>query len=696
MQFLKKLWLKPFCNDFHYFLIALVILFISFKFYYFFILLFIFLIFIYKKTKLLIPIIILLAIFLIRYYFVTNSFNSSSDTLLTGVVIDKTDKYIILKADNVKYLFYTNKDISIGDNITCNVTYYNISKTSYYGEFNYLEYLHGENIKSVGKITSYTYNSSSFQINILKYNVLSSLKLKLGDNTFEYVSALVFGENDLSEELQEGYSMLGIAHILAISGLHIILISKFLDKVIFKIFKIPNSIIPTILIGMYVIFLGFKPSVLRAFLFLLLSKLNIGEIKYTKLDILSISFIIITFIRPYMFYQSGFLLSFLVSFILIFMNEFVYSGNKIKRLYLSNIIIYFVTLPLTISFYNKISILSLLIGPVLSSTIIYLLLPLSFLSCFISLNLIENIFKIVNDLILGLVKYNYTITLPNFNIYFVIIYYIILLLILISLASKQKPYLKIALLVLLLTVIANVKLLNFYNNVTFLDCGQGDSCLIEFKQNNGYVLIDAYNSYDYLQNQGIDHLDYLVITHSDIDHLGDLDEIISKIDVTNVIYPKYDEVLSKYKLDNFIGVDYNYSFKINNITFDILSPIEDLDDVNSNSLVIKFKLDGYTYLFCGDIEEETEELLLDSNVDLSCDILKVAHHGSKTSSTEAFIAKANPDYSIISCKENNKYGFPDSEVYNRLCATSKVYITYEHGNITFRKKNNKLDIKTYY
>lgn len=694
---LQRLKNKPFCNDLHYFLIAVVILFISFKFYYFFILLFIYLLFIYKKTKLLFPIVILLCLISVRYTFTTIEYNKTDPDILEGTVVEKEEKYIVLKSNNTKYLLYTYKDIKIGDNLLCSVKYNDFSSVSYDGDFNYQEYLYAEGIKRTGNIIKYEVKSSSFNTNLLKYNILSSLKEKLGNNTFLYVEALVFGENNLSTDLKEGYSMLGLAHILAISGLHIFLISKFLDYIIFKIFRIPNSNIPILLIGIYTVILGFKASIARAFLFLLLGKLNnTGQIKYTKLDILSISFTLILFIRPYMFYQSGFLLTFLVSFILIFMSEFIYSKNKIKKLYLTHIIIYLVTLPLTLSFYNKISLFSIIIGPVLSAGLIYIILPLSFISCFINLSIIEIIFRTINDFILGLIKYNQTITLQSFNVYLCIIYYVLLILILIKLSNRQKPYLFIVLITFFFIIVVNLKALNPYNNVTFIDCGQGDSALIELEKGKGNILIDTYNSYDYIKSKGINHLNYVVITHSDRDHLGDLDKIISDIKVDHVIYPDSDEILASYDLPYFLGVNSKYGFKVNGVYFDFISPTKDFGNVNDNSLVLKFTLDRLTYLFCGDISTVVEEVLVNLDVDLTCDVLKVAHHGSITSSSLEFLYLCDPKYSIISCGKDNKYNFPNEEVVKRLKIISKIYITHQCGNITFRVNKNKLEVLTYY
>jgi competence protein ComEC len=125
--------------------------------------------------------------------------------------------------------------------------------------------------------------------------------------------------------------------------------------------------------------------------------------------------------------------------------------------------------------------------------------------------------------------------------------------------------------------------------------------------------------------------------------------------------------------------------------FNILSPIIDLKDLNANSIALQFKLDNTTYLFCGDITVETEKMLINKYKNrLKSDVLKVAHHGSNTSSCLEFIRLVNPTYSIISVKENNIYNLPSKDVIERLKKFSKVLYTYEFGNISFINYKNKL------
>ena len=118
------------------------------------------------------------------------------------------------------------------------------------------------------------------------------------------------------------------------------------------------------------------------------------------------------------------------------------------------------------------------------------------------------------------------------------------------------------------------------------------------------------------------------------------------------------------------------------------------DNENDNSNVIYTELDGYKFMFMGDAGVKKEKDILDKYNLTNIDILKVGHHGSKTSSSEEFINEINPKYSIISVGKNNRYGHPNKEAVNNL-KNSKIYRTDEDGSIMFKIKNNKLKIETY-
>ncbi|GIW23414.1 MAG: hypothetical protein KatS3mg068_2421 [Candidatus Sericytochromatia bacterium] len=222
--------------------------------------------------------------------------------------------------------------------------------------------------------------------------------------------------------------------------------------------------------------------------------------------------------------------------------------------------------------------------------------------------------------------------------------------------------------------------------VSFIDINQGDSVLIQLP-NNQNILIDGgdkeYSKYleKFLKDRKIKQIDIMIITHPHIDHYGGLLNIAKKFEIKHVLdsgaktnaitYLELLKILNSKKVKFSIARRGDkFSFE-NNLSLEILSPKEPLlkntrSDINNSSIVAKLRYNNVSFLFTGDIENEIEEQLLRDNINISSDILKIAHHGSRHSSSEEFLKKVNPSIAIISCGLNNSYGHPHKQLLNRL------------------------------
>ena len=202
----------------------------------------------------------------------------------------------------------------------------------------------------------------------------------------------------------------------------------------------------------------------------------------------------------------------------------------------------------------------------------------------------------------------------------------------------------------------------------------------------------------FLNSKGIDKIDVLIITHGDYDHMGEAINLVENFKVEKVIFNcgEFNEleqdlikVLDKKKIPYYSCIK-ELSIDKNKLYF---FQTKEYDNENDNSNVIYTELNGYKFMFMGDASVTTEKEILDKYNLPNIDVLKVGHHGSKTSSSKYFINKINPKYSIISVGKNNRYGHPNDSVLENL-NSSKIYRTDQDGSILFKIKNNKLKIKT--
>ena len=220
------------------------------------------------------------------------------------------------------------------------------------------------------------------------------------------------------------------------------------------------------------------------------------------------------------------------------------------------------------------------------------------------------------------------------------------------------------------------------NMVThFIDVGQGDCILVQV--NNKNLLIDSGTSDSkekvirYLKNNDIRKLDYIIATHPHDDHIGGMASVIKNFDVGEFYAPKVTS--STLAFQDMIAALKNKTLKINiaksdvsldlgpNTSCVILTPNKSTyKDLNNYSSAIKISYKNSTYLFTGDIETLSDQELLNKNYDLNCDVLKVPHHGSNSSTSKHFLEKVRPKIAVISCGINNSYGHPSKETTDKL------------------------------
>ncbi len=239
--------------------------------------------------------------------------------------------------------------------------------------------------------------------------------------------------------------------------------------------------------------------------------------------------------------------------------------------------------------------------------------------------------------------------------------------------------------------------------VYFIDVGQADSILVINKDQT--MLIDAggnENGKDvvkFIKSKGITKLNYLIGTHPHEDHIGGLDDVINNLDIENIFMPKiqtntktFEDVLDSIKNKNLkvTSPEKGTSFNIGDANCQImLDPIIDENNLNLSSIVIRLEFGNKSFLFMGDAETKNENLINWKKVD----VLKVAHHGSDTSTSKKFLNQIKPEIAIIMVGKDNIYKLPNSETIKRLNNVgTKIYRTDEDGTILIQTDGNSLDV----
>ena len=645
-----------------------------------------------------------------------SNYYNYNEKSFTGIVYrikirnDKTIIYIKAKEKLIVETYKEIQNIKLGDTIYVTGTLSVPHNNTIPNTFNYSNYLYNNGIYYIIKADSIKKIANNTNVIIyLKEKVLKRIdNVPISGN---YLKLFILGDNSfLDEEIITSYQTNGISHLFCVSGMHISLFAGIFLYILKHISynNYFNYSIIILFLFFYSSLVGLTPSVLRSLVMYILFAMNkIFNLKIPKINIMCLVLIILLIINPFLIYHMSFEYSYIISFSLVL---FSYKIKKIKNKYFKLLYIsylaFMVSIPISLYYFYQINILSIFLNIIYIPLISSIIFPLTLITFIIpKISYLTNAFvTVVEAISLFISKYQIgIISFPKPSILFIIILYIIIFMFLFN--NK--------LLIVFPTLIIYKNSIHFNSNyiITYLDVGQGDSTVIKMPFNKSNILIDTggitgsnYNlslkkTIPYLKSKGIPSINYLILTHGDYDHMGEAINLVNNFKVEKVIFncgefndleKELIKVLDKKKIKYYscikeLNIDNNKLFFLQT---------KEYNNENDNSNVIYTKLNGYKFLFMGDAGVDKEKDILGKYIITDIDVLKVGHHGSKTSSSKEFIDEINPKYGVISVGKNNKYGHPNKEVLNNL-EDSKIYRTDQNGSIMFKIKNNKLTINNY-
>jgi len=608
-----------------------------------------------------------------------------------------------------------------------------------YKGYNYKQYLKTKKIigtVELEKAKILKSSNGSFIHNIQKY-IKDTRNGTLTDEEGNLLLAILSGDKDkLSEDIQESFKTSNLSHMLAVSGAHVSYIILGLTYVLQNsiIGKKNGKIVCIFFLLVFMAITNFTPSVTRACIMAVLTLFS--GIIYRKSDVytnISVAALITLIFNPYSLLDLGFQLSYGGTIgIIIFIKRIQEKKsnskviNYIKQMALVSIYANIIIIPIMMYHFNTVS-FTFIISNIMASPILGIIVITGFLFIIASITvkpLTRLIAIFIKPILSILIKISQICSkLPFSNIlvvtpymFNVISYYAIILY---CIKSKKNNKCKIIICLLIVLILINFIIYIFPQKlrIFFIDVGQGDSTLI-ITPDKKTVLIDGggSDSFDvgekvllpYLLDRRILKVDYVLISHFDTDHATGVAQILGKIDVSSIILTRqleendiYRHILSiaKEKKIKLIYVKEGDVLKIGGIKISIIHPENKLminNPMNNNSIVCKVEYNSFSMLLTGDIEMEAEELILRKNINLKADVLKVAHHGSKTSTTGEFLKAINPKVALIGVGKNNNFGHPSNEVIQRLKENgTRIYRTDENGeiSITVNKKGRIIKIQ---
>lgn len=615
--------------------------------------------------------IIIIALFFSFTYMINAESNCENGEYI-GFVKESRDNYYIFSSDLVDYYVYEkDNELENGDLLVIKAKRQNLSFISLESEFDFQDYLSKKNVKYELKVE---YKKIVIQSIIKTKLVKKTILSKFNDNQKRIINTVIFNA------YEDKISQTNLIVLFESSGLLFYTLIKILKRIFNRFLNDKKTNICTYIFLMPILFLtSFRISILKTYL---LSFCKDYKIKVKKEQIYNALLLLMIFKNPLYLKSASFYLVFFIPFIGTYLKESI-SAFPIKYNDIVTALFFdIVYKPVYLIFFEKISLFSFLYIYLFKEIFAVLYLLLLIIVFFPILNILLNpLVNIYNFFINFFIVLNFNITY-SYHLYFAVTIYIVLLICMIM--TLERNNLKKGIKILcIMNVMLFISSSNFLSNndsfISFINVGQGDCILIHDRKTN--VLIDTGGNIKkdianavlipYLKKLNIYKINHIFLSHDDYDHSGALDSLMKNF-----------KILSYVK-----GSDFK-NYIVNNLHFANLNIFGDGSLNNDDSSVLKIKFYSKTYIFCGDISKDIEMKIIE-HFDVKADILKLAHHGSNTSSCLEFLKAVSPKEAVISVGKNNSYNHPSIEVINRLKLLNiKCRRIDVEGSIVYKENNH--------
>lgn len=652
----------------------------------------------------------------------------------------ESESGIIEKELKYKAEFLSKDTVVIGDNVEIKGKIIQIEEARNEGGFDGKQYYKKEKVVArvigdslvVSNEKTYVIKRALYKLREAHYNRLKQL---LPDNEAQIIGTLLLGRGDVTEPMKDGFRVAGLIHILAISGLHVSIIALMLNRFMRLFVNVKVSAVITVaVLALYCLYTGLHMSTVRATLMMTMFFVqHIVERRYEPSTSLSVVAWILLLINPYYIMDIGFLLSFAAVASIFYIEPILKIGPLKEEGYIRDtlrvmiavqiglspiLLYYFHALPVysiianilvlpVVPFILGLSIIGIGISYFSMMSATFLMGPVFFMIRYMSV-VIETIVELpLNQIHVGRVSG------PTMLLVSLLMIQLIL--------KKRVKYMILTVAVLVISV----SLTNYEDNndlsIHYMDIGQGDATVINYK--GTYIMIDGggdihrrgksnvgtYILEPFFDAYGVKEIETIFVTHSDFDHLYGIIELANTMVIHQIILPTYyigieDELLETLfsVLDDETKIIYMSAddyYLIGDLSLYCMNPSDEraYDDGNSASLAFHLSYKEFDALFLGDIGKDQElDILDDYEMRLrDIEVLKVAHHGSNSSSDVEFLKQISPEVSIISVGEHNAYGHPHEDVISRLEASGCItYITSTSGAVNIKTDGNKIVIET--